>query len=115
MPIEWEEKRECQRFNCRAYGNVTHRDNSYPAHILNISQQGALVAILEPHDLQVCDRIKLDIETNDADPIEFEATVAHRSHHYIGLHYNCSEEDQTKLNSLIESKQNNDISPRANA
>lgn len=107
------EKRAFIRHAYRAYGTLlivqgSDSDESpaesvnmdswprFPAHVLNISYKGALIAVLEDHDLQSGQTIKLHLEMESGENVWMSGKVAHTKDHFIGLACKPSDEEDTR-------------------
>lgn len=104
MP-NYEDQRANPRFRCRCYATLDATEESWPAHLLNLSSCGALVAVLNAHKFQPDQRISLTVELEDADDIVLSGEVAHVKEHYVGVKsHTLDEKDalllQEKLDSL---------------
>ena len=98
------EKRAFIRHAYRAYGTLLIVDENqekeawarYPAHILNISYKGALVAVLDDHELESGSEIKLHIEMESGENVWMSGDIAHTKDHFIGLACRPAEEEDTR-------------------
>lgn len=98
------EKRAFIRHAYRAYGTLLLVEEGadmsawqrYPAHILNISYKGALVAVLDEHDLTSGQDIKLHVEMETGENVWMAGNVAHTKDHFIGLACKPNEDDDTR-------------------
>lgn len=96
------ERRQSERLPHRGSGTLITPESAWSAHIINISMQGALIALVDPHD--VCEEqvVTLQIKLNDGNSILTRGTVAHVKEHYIGLEcLPSSEEDARRLKAMI--------------
>lgn len=73
------------RYAHRTYGQLITASNSYSAHIINLSASGALIAILDTHDIQAGTEITLEIETDSGTIFTMKGSVTHTKEHYVGL------------------------------
>lgn len=91
------------RHKCRCYATLCSTHETWPAHLLNISDAGALVAILSHHSLSNEDRIDLEIELEDGS-LTLKGSIAHLKQHYLGLKYDdLSQEDHDRLYQALKS------------
>jgi hypothetical protein len=100
-----EDARRHPRFRYRCHAKLSATGQSWEAHLVNLSQQGALVAILEPHIIKTDDHIELLITLSDesGETLEMAGKVAHVKEHYIGLDGKAkTENDFAKLNLKIK-------------
>lgn len=103
MSENFENRRRAERYPHRAHATLMVGNNAYPAHIINISIIGALIAIVDDHDVEEDQEISIDIES-DAGNFSMRGTVAHVKNHYIGLE--CAPPDDASketINRVIES------------
>ncbi|MFL0803550.1 MAG: PilZ domain-containing protein [Agarilytica sp.] len=77
-------RRSEERIPHRAYATLITANNQYAAHLLNISRNGALIAVIQEHDLKSADEISLRIETETLQ-FELNGWVAHVRDHYLGM------------------------------
>ncbi len=95
------ELRARPRFRCRCYATLQHTGETWPAHLLNLGDSGALVAILVPHRLDADEAVELCIERSEGD-IHLRGIIAHRKEHYIGVECNpISTRDRQALDHLL--------------
>ncbi len=98
MPDSHHDERSAPRFRYRCNATLSAADTSCPAHLLNISQSGALVAILEENRFAMDDRVELTIEQDGGEDITLLGSIAHVKKHYIGLKCDpVSDEDREQL------------------
>lgn len=87
------DKRCEPRIPFRAYATLITTENQYAAHLLNISRNGALIAVIQDHEIKTTDEISLRIET-EAYEFSLNGWVAHVRDHYMGIKGRPSTEDQ---------------------
>lgn len=92
-----DERRRAERYPHRAHATLMINNNAYPAHIINISIIGALVAVVENHDIKENQEIAIDIES-DSGNFSMRGTVAHVKNHYIGLE--CTPPDDASMETI---------------
>lgn len=96
------ERRQNERLPHRGSGTLITSESNWSAHIINISSQGALIALLDPHDISEDQTVTLQIELTDGSCILTHGHVAHVKDHYLGL--DCrpnTEEDARRLEAVI--------------
>ncbi|MFL0800919.1 MAG: PilZ domain-containing protein [Agarilytica sp.] len=101
-------RRNEERIPHRAYATLITAKNQYAAHLLNISRNGALIAVIHEHDLKSADEISLRVETEE---IQFELNgwVAHVRDHYLGMTGRPSnEKGRSQLDKFIAEAKNDD-------
>ncbi len=102
------ERRQSERLPHRGNGTLITSESSWAAHIINISLQGALVALLDPHNLDEEQAVTLQIALSDGNSILAHGHVAHVKDHYIGLECKPnSEEDERRLRDVIREIEEN--------
>lgn len=102
-----ENRRDNNRLYYRSYGTLSSDNNQWPAHIINISSTGALIAIICEHTLTEEAIIHLTVELLEGEDIVMHGKVLHVKDHYIGLH--CEPEKQTDKNRLANILKQHDI------
>ncbi len=114
------EKRCFPRVNYRAYASLTTSSKRYPAHILDLSFAGALVALIHKHNLKKGEEIILNIDILETDrkegdtisTIRMLGKLAHVKGHFLGIECRASGIDnQTRLRDLLEKHKDNAKSP----
>ena len=78
-------QRRNSRLRYRSHGTITDGKTKWPAHIVNLSPHGALVAVICEHRLKEAENISLKIELLDDTSLLMHGTVVHIQEHYIGL------------------------------
>ena len=113
--VSTREKRSFPRVHYRAYASLSAGNLRYPAHILDLSFNGALVALIHRHELHEGEQITLNIELLEEDRHEEDSTptirmqgrLAHIKDHFLGLECRASGIDnQTRLRELLEKHKN---------
>jgi hypothetical protein len=81
------ESRQHPRYRYRCHAKLSATGQSWEANLINISAQGALVAIIDPHMIKETDKIELIIQLSEepTDVLEMSGKVAHVKEHYIGF------------------------------
>ena len=98
------ENRAAPRFKCRCHAEVGLQNENWSAHLINISQSGALIAILDEHILNVADVIELCISQETQDDLFLMGSVVHTLKHYVGVAFDdIRTEDHYRLNEIIRS------------
>lgn len=96
------DRRRALRVNLRSHSNLTTADGGCSAHLLNISESGALVAVIEPHQLAAGEAVTLDIELPNGEQARMEGHIAHVKEHMLGL--DCapaSEADAARIEAVV--------------
>lgn len=79
------DQRKDQRYRCRCYATVLSTSTTWEAHLLNLSQSGALVGVIVDHGIQADDPIELLIEISEGETLNLKGAVAHVNEHYVGI------------------------------
>jgi len=99
------ERRRSERVEKRGYCSLTSSDHSWSAYLVNLSEGGALIAIPEPHSLQLNETITLNLELESGGATILQGKVAHLKEHYVGLECEPrSEEDRKRLMRFLNSQ-----------
>lgn len=101
-----ENRRGNDRLYYRSYGTLSSDNNQWPVHIINISPNGALIAIICEHTLTEEADIHLTVEPLEGEAIAMHGKVLHVKDHYIGLH--CEPRNQADKNRLANMLDKND-------
>src|SRR5690606_18049555 len=87
----------------RAYATLVATSQRWPVHILDLSFNGALVALIHKHTLQDGEGIVLTIETDTGEPIKMQGKLSHQKEHFLGIECRALGIDaQARLRELIE-------------
>ena len=96
-------RRGSGRFQLRAHATVNSDGENWPAHLINFSIDGALIAVTEKHNMQTGSAVELKIELNENQHIKLQGQVVHVKKHYLGVKCKAQNfEDEALLNELIE-------------
>ena len=96
------EKRYFPRVQYRAYATLVTTKKRYPVHIVDLSFNGALAALIETHDLTAGEEVMLNIDLEDGEAIKMMGKLAHQEHHYLGVECRAiSIDNQSKLRDLL--------------
>lgn len=79
------EQRVHPRFRFRCDATLAGSHESWGAHLLNISETGVLIAVLDSHNLQSGDSIQLVINITTQKSIQLLGSIAHINEHYVGI------------------------------
>ena len=100
---DYDDRRRAERYTHRAHATLSVEGTQYDAHLINISRLGALVAIIDEHNIPAKQDISLHIETPDGQLLTMTGTVAHAKAHYLGLECEAPMgEQKERIESLIE-------------
>lgn len=96
----YSDQRASPRFRCRCYATLDATEETWPAHLINLSSTGALVAVLYDHKFKPDQELTITIEFDNEDDLSLTGKVAHVKEHYVGLE--CSGSAQAKSKRLQE-------------
>jgi len=97
-----DDRRATNRITYRAHCTMYTQFDAIPAHLLNLSEHGALIAVLEEKDFEVGIRISLSIDVGNKETATLKGTIAHVRNHFLGLECQPrSDEDIAKLNDIV--------------
>lgn len=104
-----EDKRRFPRFPLRAYADLQYSTKTWEAHVLDLSESGARLALLDEHLLQKGDalRVHIDLEnlnlvTSNKKRLDLHGRIAHVREHILGFEFQPdTPADKTLLYELI--------------
>ncbi|MGH1370758.1 MAG: PilZ domain-containing protein [Cellvibrionaceae bacterium] len=101
------ERRHFPRVNFRGHASLITTHNKWPVHIIDLSFNGALVAVIHKHTIADGEGIMLSIETEDGDIIKMQGEVAHQKEHFLGVVCRATSIDhQARLRELVNKYEN---------
>ena len=96
------ERRYFPRVNYRAYATLTTTQKKFDVHIVDVSFNGALAALVRPHDLTPGEEIILTIEAGDDNLIKMQGKLAHQREHMLGIECRAlGIDNQARLRELL--------------
>lgn len=109
-----DERRTTPRFPLRAFAALCNSEKEWAAHVLDISFQGARVALLDDYSLDTGDAIQLRLEIPEtqvpSDTLRYlhlNGTLVHKQEHMLGIQYEpASDEDASLLKIIIANLHN---------
>lgn len=97
------DRRYFPRVNYRAYATLTTTKQRWPVHILDLSFNGALAAIIHTHTLANGENVVISIELDDGDIIKMQGKISHQKEHFLGIECRATGIDnQSRLRELLE-------------
>lgn len=97
------ERRYFPRVEYRGYASLVTPSKKWPVHIIDLSFNGALVAIIHEHTISDGEEIILSIEADDAETIKMQGRVVHHKEHFLGIDCRASSIDhQSRLEKLVQ-------------
>lgn len=98
-----EDRRRALRVQLRSDSSLITADGSCEAHLLNLSESGALLAVLEDHQLVAGEAISIEIALPGAGTACMEGHIAHIKDHLLGLDCTpAADEDARKIEAVID-------------
>lgn len=103
------DKRRHPRFPLRAYADLQYSTKKWEAHVLDLSENGARLALISEHLLQKGDALRVHIELEDlnlvASPkkrLDLHGRIAHVREHILGFEFQPdTPADKTLLYELL--------------
>ena len=113
--VDSDERREDNRYPLRAFAELGSSTQVWAAHVLDISVQGARVALLDNYTLIPGDTVSLKIEIPpEKNPegiqvyLHLNGIIAHQYKHILGIFFQPDNDLDTELlNHLISTSQQN--------
>jgi PilZ domain len=100
------ERRYFPRVNYRAYATLMTTSQRYPVHIMDLSFNGALVALIHQHTLKDGEEIILTIDLESNPPIKMQGRLSHQQEHFLGIECRATGIDnQSRLRELLNKNQ----------
>ncbi|MGI1679724.1 MAG: PilZ domain-containing protein [Cellvibrionaceae bacterium] len=104
------ERRYFPRVDYRAHATLATSDKNWPVHILDLSFNGALIALIHTHTLNDGDNVVLNIETEDGSVIKMQGRLSHQKEHFLGVEGRATGIDnQAKLRDLLEKNKSSGV------
>lgn len=101
------EKRYFPRVSYRAHGRLKTSAGEWPVHIINLSFNGSLLAVIYETPLNEGDRGSLVIDLDDGEQLKMNGQIVHRKGHYYGLKCHPGTPDHmAKLRAILERYRN---------
>lgn len=100
---ESRERRYFPRVNYRAYATLMTTKKKFDVHIVDVSFNGALAALIRHHDLTPGEEIVLTIEAGDNNLIKMQGKLAHQRDHLLGIECRAlGIDNQARLRELLK-------------
>lgn len=100
---EGRERRYFPRVHYRAYATLTTTQKKFDVHIIDVSFNGALAALIRPHNLTPGEEIILSIEAGEDKIIKMQGKLAHQRDHLLGIECRAlGIDNQAKLRELLK-------------
>ena len=101
------DRRYFPRVDYRAHATLVTADKRWPVHILDLSFNGALVALIHVHNLKDGESVVLNIELSDGGIIKMQGRLSHQKEHFLGIEGRATGIDnQARLRELLETHKN---------
>lgn len=102
-------RRYFPRVKFRAYGTLTDASGKkWPIHILDLSFNGALAALIHKNDLSVGEQLILHIgaENGSGQILKMQGRLSHCKHHFLGIECRAGGIDnQTLLREILKERE----------
>lgn len=102
-------RRYFPRIQLRAHGTLTSADGKkWPAHILDLSFNGALAALIHKHSFKAGEAVVLHIEPDEenGEIVKMRGKLSHQKEHFLGVECRATGIDnQTQLRELLKRSQ----------
>lgn len=103
------EKRRYPRFTLRAYAELQYSTKTWEGHVLDVSESGARIALLEEHLLQKGDALRVHIDlgnvnlvASDKKRLDLHGRIVHVREHVLGFDFQPdTPADKTLLYELL--------------
>lgn len=109
-----DDRRNSPRFPLRAFAALCNSDKEWAAHVLDISYEGARLALLDEYHLCAGDAIQLRLEIPELQVpqgtmpyLYLNGTLVHQQEHMLGIQYQPATEHDAELLKIILSNLNN--------
>lgn len=100
--IKSHERRYFPRVGFRGYASMITTHQKWPVHIIDLSFNGALVALIHKHEVDLGEEVVITLETDEGDPIKMHGKIAHQKNHFIGIECRANSIDhQSRLRELV--------------
>lgn len=97
------DRRYFPRVHYRAYATLMTTQKKFDVHIVDVSFNGALAALIRPHDLTPGEEIILSIEAGDNNLIKMQGKLAHQRDHLLGIECRAlGIDNQARLRELLK-------------
>jgi len=106
------ERRYFPRINYRAYATLVTTSQRWQVHIMDLSFNGALAALIHKHNLQNGEELILTISLDDGPGIKMQGHLSHQKEHFLGIECRATNIDsQILLRDLLEKYKEDDRPP----
>jgi len=100
---EGREKRYFPRVDFRSNATLMTTKKKWPVCIIDLSFNGALAALINPHPLIEGEEVILSITTDDGERIKMQGRLAHQRDHFLGIECRATGIDhQSRLRDLLD-------------
>ena len=97
------DKRYFPRVKYRAYAQILTTSHRYPAHVLDLSFNGALIALLDSHNFSPAEEVVLTIQISETEKIKMQGHISHTKDHLLGIECRATSIDhQARLRVLLD-------------
>jgi hypothetical protein len=103
-----DERRDHTRFPLRVFAAIGNSTQEWAVHVLDISAQGAKVALLDDFHFSPGDKVQLQIELPNKKVfsdmpsfLKLEGTIAHTKQHILGIRYQPKTDEDARILSIL--------------
>ncbi|WP_075188283.1 PilZ domain-containing protein [Teredinibacter haidensis] len=97
------ERRVNERIEYRGDCSLSVSNTTQSAYLINLSESGALIALLGDHELETNTTVTLKIHLANDDVVVTQGRVAHRKDHFVGLECKpTTKQDKARLQAFLK-------------
>ncbi len=104
------ERRHFPRVHFRSHATLATTRSRWPVHIMDLSFNGALAALIHKHDIEAGEEMVLTIEKDDGQTLKMQGKLSHQKEHFLGIECRANGIDnQAQLRELLRKYQNKEF------
>lgn len=97
------ERRNFPRVGMRCDGSLVTTHKKWPVHVIDVSFNGTLVALIHKHHADIGEGVVLTLDTGKGETIKMQGRIAHQKAHFIGIDCRATNIDhQARLRKLVD-------------
>ncbi len=94
------------RVSYRAEAALISTGQHWDVHVIDLSFNGALIALLQEHELKIGEEVILRLKCHNDEQIKMQGHIVHQQQHYLGIECHATGIDgQKQLRELLEEYQ----------
>lgn len=98
-----QERRYFTRINYRAYATLVTTRQRWPVHIMDLSFNGVLAALIHKHNLTVGEEVILTVIVDGGKTLKMQGRLSHLKEHFLGIECRATNIDsQILLRDLLD-------------